>query len=70
MFCNSCENAKGTLISSKCGSLVKMKGIAQCDKCQCAINRTGFAVIPTGRRPMTRKLRIFERRGRGAILAF
>ncbi|CAN5526723.1 hypothetical protein BH10CYA1_BH10CYA1_32430 [soil metagenome] len=72
MYCNSCENAssKGKLVSVKVTSIVKMSGIDQCDNCKCAISRTGFAVIPQGKRPMTRNMRILERRGRRELLGF
>jgi len=80
MFCNSCEERaqKGqTLgVSTVCvaGPVAlqapALKGINQCQGCRCAISRVGFAVLPRGRHPMTRKERILDRRGRRRPISF
>ncbi len=79
MFCNSCEEkaqkgqafAVSTVANAAAGaaSLV-LKGINQCLGCDCAISRVGFAVLPRGRYPLTRKERILDRRGRRRQISF
>jgi len=77
MFCNTCEgkNNKGQRVEICAAgaphqSMLSLKGIKQCQGCGCAISRVGFAVLPRGRYPMTRKERILDGRGRRARLGF